>query len=122
VQIGTAYLYSPESHAAALHVQALRNVADNETMITNVFTGRPARGIVNRVMREIGPLSASVPAFPLAAAALAPLRASAERAGSSDFTNLWSGQAARLAYELPAGELTKRLAREALEKLRYASS
>jgi nitronate monooxygenase len=122
VQIGTAYLYCPEAHAAALHLRALRNVADDETMITNVFTGRPARGIVNRVMREMGPMSASAPAFPLAAVALAPLRASAERGDSSDFTNLWSGQAARLGREMPAGELTKRLAREALDKLRHANS
>lgn len=122
VQIGTAYLYCPEAHVAALHLQALRNVADDETMITNVFTGRPARGIVNRVMREMGPMSASAPAFPLAAVALAPLRASAERGDSSDFTNLWSGQAARLGREMPAGELTKRLAREALDKLRHANS
>jgi len=122
VQIGTAYLYCPEAHVSALHLQALRNAADDATMITNVFTGRPARGIVNRMMRELGPISSYAPAFPLAAGALAPLRASAERSHSGDFTNLWSGQAARLAREMPAAELTRLLAREALQKLRQGDS
>jgi nitronate monooxygenase len=89
-------------------------------MITNVFTGRPARGIVNRIMREQGPLSSAPPAFPLAAAALAPLKTKSEAAGSGDFTNLWSGQAVALARRsLPAGQLTRLLARQALEKLAY---
>ena len=122
VQIGTAYLFCPEAQLPAIHLQALRTAAADDTMITNVFTGRPARGIVNRLMLELGPISSSVPAFPLASAALAPLRARAERSGSSDFTNLWSGQAARLARELPAGELTRLLAHEVQAKLRYMNS
>jgi nitronate monooxygenase len=122
VQIGTAYLYCPEAHLGPLHLQALRNAADDDTMITNVLTGRPARGIVNRLMRELGPMSSSAPAFPLAAGALAPLRASAERADSSDFTNIWSGQGVRLGRALPAGELTRLLARETLAQLRRANS
>jgi nitronate monooxygenase len=120
VQIGTAYLYCPEAHLGAAYLRALRNVADDETMVTNVFTGRPARGIVNRVMREMGPMSSAAPAFPLAAGALGPLRASAERGNSTDFTNLWSGQAARLGREMPAGELTKYLASEASQRLQRA--
>ena len=99
-------------------VPALKNATDNQTTLTNIFTGRPARGIVNRAIRELGPMSDSVPDFPLAAAALGPLRSKAEAAGSSHFTPLWSGQAAHLARELPAAELTKRLAAEALETLR----
>ena len=95
VQIGTAYLYCPEAHVPALHLRALRNVADDDTMITNVFTGRPARGIVNRVMREMGPMASNAPAFPLAAAALAPLRATAERATRA--TSQTYGRARRLA-------------------------
>jgi nitronate monooxygenase len=118
VQIGTAYLFSPEAKIPAVHRDALRTAADDNTMLTNVFTGRPARGIVNRLMREVGPLSPDAPSFPWAGAALAPLRAKAEQAGSSDFTNLWSGQAARLAEAMPAGELTRVLAAEALVKLR----
>jgi nitronate monooxygenase len=118
VQIGTAYLRCPEARINPLHRQALKNVKDDETAITNVFTGRPARAIVNRFMREVGPMSELPPEFPLPAGALAPLRAKAEAAGSVDFTPLWSGQAARLGRELPAAELTKRLTAEALEKLK----
>jgi len=118
VQIGTAYLRCPEAHISPLYRQALHEAKDNETAITNIFTGRPARAIINRFMREVGPLSDVAPEFPLAAATLAPLRAKSEMAGSVDFTPLWSGQAARLSRELPAAELTKQFAAEALEKLR----
>jgi nitronate monooxygenase len=117
VQIGTAYLYSPEVKTAAVHLEALKNASDDNTVITNLFTGRPARGIVNRLMREVGPLSPDAPPFPFAGGALVPLRAKAEAAGSGDFTNLWSGQAAKLARPMPAGELTRKLAAEALAKL-----
>jgi nitronate monooxygenase len=117
VQIGTAYLFSPEAKVPAVHREALETAADDNTMVTNVFTGRPARGIINRLMREVGPLSAEAPSFPLAGGALAPLRAKAEASGSGDFTNLWSGQAARLARAMPAGELTRTLAAEALARL-----
>jgi len=118
VQMGTAYLRCPEAQISPLYRQALKDTKDNETAITNVFTGRPARSIVNRLMREVGPMSDVAPEFPLAAAALAPLRAKSEIAGSADFSPLWSGQAAHLGWELPASELTKQLAAEALEKLR----
>src|SRR5215472_11869828 len=119
VQIGTAYLYCAEAQISPLYRQALKDAKDNETAITNVFTGRPARGIVNRLMREVGPMCDVSPEFPLAAAAIAPLRAKSELAGSADFTPLWSGQAARLNRELPAAELTRQLAEETLEKLRF---
>jgi nitronate monooxygenase len=114
VQIGTAYLFTPESTISPVHRQALKDDGVERTALTNVFTGRPARGIVNRVMREVGPISAAAPQFPLAGGALAPLRQRSEPLGSGDFMPLWSGQAARLSRELPAGELTKRLAQEAL--------
>jgi len=117
VQIGTAYLLCPEADTPPLHRRALTSIEDDGTEVTNLFTGRPARGIVNRLMREIEALSADAPDFPLAAAALAPLRAKAEAAGSDDFTNQWAGQAAPLARAEPAGELTRRWAREALAKL-----
>jgi nitronate monooxygenase len=118
VQIGTAYLLCPEAKISPVYREALKNATDNQTTLTNIFTGRPARGIMNRAIRELGPMSDSVPDFPLAAAALGPLRSKAEAARSDDFTPLWSGQAARLARELPAAELTKRLAAEAMETLR----
>ena len=116
-QIGTAYLLCPEAKVSPVYREALKNATDNQTTLTNIFTGRPARGILNRAIRELGPISDNVPEFPLAATALGPLRAKAEAAESSDFTPLWSGQAARLARELPAAALTKRLATETLEKL-----
>jgi len=119
VQIGTAYLFCPEARITAMHRAALCNAQDNATALTNVFTGRPARGIVNRAMRELGPLATDAPAFPLAGAALAPLKTAAETAGSGDFGSLWSGQAARVGRRDPAltaGELTRALAREALAK------
>jgi nitronate monooxygenase len=115
VQIGTAYLFCPEAQVSAVHREALRTAADDATMVTNVFTGRPARGIVNRLMSEVGPMSPLAPSFPLAGGALVPLRST--QAGPRDFTNLWSGQAARLGRALPAGELTRCLAAEALAKL-----
>jgi len=118
VQMGTAYLHCPEAQISALYRQSLKDAKDNETAITNVFTGRPARAIVNRLMREAGPMSDLVPAFPLAAATLVPLRAISEMTGSTDFSPMWSGQAVRLGRALPAAELTTQLAAEALEKLR----
>lgn len=113
VQIGTAYLFTPEARVSAPHREALRNAWDDDTALTRVFTGRPARGIVNRVMREVGPMSPLPPAFPLAGGALAPLKARSEPAGSGDFMSLWSGQAMRLGREMPAGDLTRKLADEA---------
>ena len=118
VQIGTAYLLCPEAKISPVYRQALRSAQDNQTILTNVLTGRPARGVVNRIIRELGPMVDDVPEFPLAAGALGPLRSKSEIAGSGDFSPLWSGQAAHLARELPAAELTKRLAAETLEKLR----
>jgi nitronate monooxygenase len=111
-QIGTAFMLTPEAKTVALHRAALRKANDNSTTLTNVFTGRPARGIVNRIMSEVGPMSAEAPAFPLAAEATQPLRAPAEARGSTDFTPLWSGQAPTLAREMPAGELVKTMVRE----------
>jgi nitronate monooxygenase len=117
VQIGTAYLHTPEARISDLHRQALRTARDEDSVLTNVFTGRPARGIKNRFIREIGPMSAESPAFPLAVNGIAPLRAKAEAAGSSDFSPLWTGQAGALGRALPAGQLTTILAEEALERL-----
>lgn len=118
VQIGTAYLFCPEARVPPLHLEALTKAADDDTMITNVFTGRPARGIANRLMLEVGPMASNVPNFPLASSAIGPLRAKSEPAGSTDFMNLWSGQAVRLARRgVPASELTRALASEALARL-----
>lgn len=117
VQIGTAYLYTPEARIAPLHHAALRSERAGNTVLTNVFTGRPARGILNRIMAETGPLSDDAPSFPLAGGALAPLREASEKAGSDGFMSLWAGQAARLGREMSAGDLTQTLAQEALARL-----
>jgi nitronate monooxygenase len=118
VQVGTAYLFCPEARVPRQHLEALANSADDDTMITNVFTGRPARGIANRLMLEVGPMASTAPAFPLASSAVGPLRAKSEPSGSKDFMNLWSGQAAPLAKRgVPAAELTRALASEALARL-----
>jgi len=112
VQVGTAYLLCPEATTSAVHRAALKNRAVYATALTNVFTGRPARGIMNRIMRELGPISAAAPAFPLATSALAPLRAKAEGLGSSDFSPLWAGQNTTGCKEMAASLLTRELARD----------
>src|ERR1700675_990865 len=117
VQIGTAYLRCPESRVSAPARIALAQALDDSTVITNVMTGRPARGVANRVMREVGPISPDAPAFPHAATSLAPLKAAAEKLGRVDFTNLWAGQAVRLGRDMAAAELTRVLARAALARL-----
>lgn len=109
VQVGTAYMLCPEATTSAAHRAALKSLASKHaahTALTNLFTGRPARGIVNRLMRELGPISATVPEFPLATGGIAPLRAAAEKAGNTDFTPLWSGQNASGCREIGAAELT----------------
>ncbi|GAB3950434.1 nitronate monooxygenase [Spirosoma harenae] len=119
VQIGTAYLFCPEAKVSDIHRDALRKAEDNSTVLTNVFTGRPARSIVNRLVREVGPMSDDAPAFPLAGGALMPLRTQSETKGSGDFWALWSGQAVHLGRELPAAELTQRLASESLQRFKF---
>jgi nitronate monooxygenase len=110
VQVGTAYLCCPEATTSALHRAALQSDAARHTALTNVFTGRPARGIVNRAMRELGPLSPAAPAFPLATALMAPLRAHFEAQGRGDFSPLWAGQNTSGCRALPAAQVTGALA------------
>ena len=118
VQIGSAYLRCPESRVSGPAREVLAGAGDASTVITNVMTGRPARGVANRVMREVGPISPDAPAFPHAATALAPLRAAAEKQGRVEFTNLWAGQAIAMGRDLPATELTRDLAKAAQARLR----
>lgn len=121
VQVGSTYLHCPESKVTAIHRKVLASAQDEGTRVTNLMTGKPARGFINRVMREIGPISEVAPEFPLAQGALMPLRAKAEAAGSGDFSSLWAGQAAGLGRAEPAGEVTRRLAAEAQALLENAS-
>jgi nitronate monooxygenase len=113
VQIGSAYLHCPESKISAPHRAALQSAGDDGTAVTNVISGRAARGVVNRLIREVGPISPLAPEFPLATGALAPLRAKAEASGSGDFSPMWAGQAAALGRAVPARELTRQLAEAA---------
>ena len=110
VQVGTAYLLCPEASTSAVHRAALKSEQAGHTALTNIFSGRPARGIVNRIMKEIGPLCPTAPAFPLATAAIAPLRAKAESQGSGDFSPLWAGQNVSGCSEASAADITRKLA------------
>ena len=114
VQIGTAYLLCPEATTSAVHRAALASEAARHTALTNVFTGRPARGIVNRIVREVGPMSDLAPEFPLATAVVSLLRQAAEARGSGDFSPLWSGQNASGCQAIPAADLTRQLAQRAV--------
>ena len=109
VQLGTAYLLCPEAKTSAVHRATLKSDHASHTAMTNVFTGRPARGMMNRLMAELGPINDAVPAFPLAADALAPLRKKAESAGSGDFSPLWAGQNTSGCKEISAAALTRAL-------------
>jgi nitronate monooxygenase len=120
VQIGTAFLPTPQATISELHRAALREGRDDATRLTNLYTGRPARGLMTRFMREQGPLNRETPEFPLAAGPAAALRAAFEARGRTDFSPLWSGEAAALAREEDAGELTRRLWRDARQILAAA--
>ena len=109
VQIGTAFLLCLEAGTSASYRAAIASEASRHTALTNVFTGRPARSIVNRLVREIGPMSSHAPPFPTAAAALARLRAHAEKSGKNDFTPMWCGQNATGCREVPAADLLRSL-------------
>ena len=109
-QVGTAYLLCPEATTSAVHRRMLASEAGRRTAVTNVFTGRPARGIVNRLMRELGPMSDLAPEFPLAASLVAPLRATAEGLSVADFSPLWAGEDVSGCREISAADLTVELA------------
>jgi nitronate monooxygenase len=121
VQLGTAYLFCPESKVSPLYRQALEQATDTATAVTNLFSGRPARGIVNRYLTESGPMSEAALAFPHAATLVAPLRAASEKAGSVDYMQMWAGQAAGLGKAMPADQVTRKLAAEALDRLQALS-
>lgn len=119
VQMGTAYLFCPEANVSPVYRRALEQVAETGTTVTNLFSGRPARGILNRYVTEAGPLSEAALAFPYAATLVAPLRAASEKTGSLDYMQLWAGQAAGLVTAMPADQFTRKLAVDALS--RFAS-
>lgn len=110
IQAGTIYMLCPEAITPPLHRAALQSAGAEHTALTSLFTGRPARGIVNRLMRELGPLNPAAQVFPLATAAIAPLRAVAEKLGRNDFSGFWSGQNTSACRAVPAAEITRELA------------
>jgi nitronate monooxygenase len=117
VQMGTAYLFCPEANISPLYRRALEHAEDAGTVITNLFSGRPARGLMNRYLSEAGPINEAALAFPYAATFVAPLRAASEKTGSLDYMQLWAGQAAHLVKTMPADKLTLKLASETLKRL-----
>jgi len=122
VQIGTAYLFCPEAAISPLYRDALRQARADTTILTDVFTGRPARALSNRLTRELGPLHGVTPDFPTPMLALAPLRRKAEQQGSREFSPHWAGQAAPLGREMPAEALTRALAEAALKRFRQLAA
>ena len=118
VQIGTGYLLCPEAATTNFHRDAIRHARVDSTVLSNLFTGRPARVLASRLTREIGPMLDAVPDFPLPLGALLPLISQAEQRDNNDFTPLWSGEAAALASDLPGQRLTVELAKGALERFR----
>ncbi len=112
VQLGTTYLLCNETKTSSLHRAAIKSEDSQHTAITNVFSGRPARSIVNRLVREVGPISTETPEFPLAATAVGVLKQAAEANNSSDFSSLWCGQNATGCKEISAAELTLELTPE----------
>lgn len=122
VQVGTAYLLCPESDTSTLHRAAVIGDGSRHTEITRIFSGRPARAIANRFIRELGAMDAKTPAFPLGFGAIAPVRAKAESQGVNDFSSLWAGQSASDCREISAADLTRDLAQGFSESTRTTES
>jgi nitronate monooxygenase len=122
VQLGTAYLFCPESNVSPIYRRALEHANDTATAVTDLFSGRPARGILNRYLRDSGPMSEAALPFPYAATLVAPLRAASEKTGSEDYMQLWAGQAASLVEAMPADQFTRKLATDVLSRLHAKSS
>ncbi|MEV0121555.1 nitronate monooxygenase [Streptomyces sp. NPDC050703] len=112
-QLGTAFLVTPESGADPLHKQAMTNPLYVRTELTRAFSGRPARGLVNRFLREHGPYAPA--AYPQVHHLTSGLRKAAAKAGDAQAMALWAGQGHRLARELPAGRLVEALTAELAE-------
>ncbi len=109
VQVGTALMLCPECNTSELHRRALSEAPARGTVVTNVYSGRPARSIATALTDRLGPISALAPPFPAASQALAPLRAAAEAAGEFDFTPVWSGTRPETCREAPVAELVSDL-------------
>jgi nitronate monooxygenase len=111
VQLGTAYLHTPEAEISDAHRAGLKQ---GPTLFTNLMTGGLARGLHGRLVDDLGPVRSEAPPYPLASEALAPIRKAAEQKGDYGFGPMWAGQAAPIGEALPAAELTRKLAADAL--------
>ena len=116
-QLGTAFVPCPESGASQAHKDALLAAREDDTRITEKFSGKPARGLSNRFMTEMAQKNAPQLAFPAQNAVTGKLRQASAKAGKSDFIALWAGQAVSLSRALPAAELIARLEAEAIESI-----
>lgn len=117
IQVGTAFLYTDEAHVSPIAARTLRSNAAHRTAITNVFSGRPARCVVNRAVEELGPMSSEAPEFPLGFSAIGPLRVAAEARDLRDFSAHYCGQSAALCESTSAAKLLRRLALEGAARL-----
>lgn len=119
VQMGTAFLTCPESGIPSAYKDAILAAHEDQTQITRAFSGRPARGIVNRFMREVEPADGSgrILPFPLQNALTRPLRNAAAKAGKAEFLSLWAGQGVRLAKRESAAALVARFVKETSEAI-----
>tara|TARA_B100000315_G_scaffold83135_1_gene76108 strand:- start:566 stop:1603 length:1038 start_codon:yes stop_codon:yes gene_type:complete len=109
VQVGSAYLLCEEATTSALHREVLKTVAPDSTELTTLFSGRPARGISNRVMQELGAMPEQAPPFPYASIAMTALRAKAEAKGDSGFSPLWCGERFIVREGINAQQITELL-------------
>ena len=121
-QMGTAFIPCKESGAPIVHKQRVLAAREDTTLVTEKFSGKPARGLANRYMREMNESNAPQLAFPAQNALTGPLRAAASKAGNPDFTAMWAGQAAPLAREMSTADLVARLETETLEALDHLAS
>jgi nitronate monooxygenase len=112
VQLGTAFLATEEAGVAECYKQAVLGARDDATRLTRAFSGRPARGIINRFMEEVERDPEAILPFPLQNVLTRPLRTAAAKAGRAEFLSLWAGQGTRMARRLSAAELLARLVSE----------
>ncbi len=112
VQLGTAFLACPESAITPAQRSAMAGAQASDTRLTRIFSGRPARGIINDAMRALAPHEADIPAYPIQNALMGPVRRAAAQAGDAEYIALWAGQGVGAARALAAGALAQALAQE----------
>ena len=122
MQMGTAFLSSPESGISQAWREALRGAKDDSTRVSRIYSGRHARGIVNEFMRKLTPVVNDVPPYPIQNALTQPIRQAAAKAGRGEYLSLWAGQGAAMSRGIPAAELFAALVRETYDALSRAAT